>query len=115
MNKLKLAVLVAMVAQLVPMGSLSASVSSEKQPYTIALPSISDRSLVGQKVDVYVRRLTYNEETDLKLVLANVELVSAPQDRREATLTLDEKEIRRIQKYEKPGQDLVVRSRESNN
>lgn len=111
MNRLHSAVLATLLGAAAMSSAFALETAVDRQPYTISLPSVSDRSLVGQRVDVYVRKLTLGQGmNDSEKVLANVPLVSAPADRREATLTLTAKEIRRLRKFEKVGQDLVLRS-----
>lgn len=111
MNRLHSAVLATLLSAAALSPTAALETPTDRQPYTISLPAVSDRSLVGHRVDVFVRKLTLGQGmNDSEKVLANVPLVSAPEDRREATLTLTDKEIRRLRKFEKVGQDLVLRS-----
>lgn len=86
-----------------------------KEPYTINLPGVADRALVGRRVDIYVRRVSDSKrlQDDYKKVLSNTLVLEANEGERKAKVAVDERAIRRLQKYEKPGYDFVLRSRDA--
>jgi hypothetical protein len=92
-----------------------------KVAYQVLLSSLPDRSLVGQPVDIVARRISDHSAygDDVIPVLSGVPLIASPEvnewgaSTRQATFALDEKELKKLKKYEsRLGYDLLVRSRD---